>query len=88
MADVDPLILSIISTAYDDLKELHTNLNIFCKANPSSDEIRQAQAYFLNIDNLRRKNNEHQNLANTMEEHYKTLDMAIDQINNLKIRNA
>lgn len=34
MNDVEPLIMSIISTAYDDLKSIHDNLNTFCKSDP------------------------------------------------------
>lgn len=36
----DPLLLSIVSTVYEDLKELHKYLNVFCGVMPSDGEVR------------------------------------------------
>lgn len=46
VSENEPLIISLISTVYEDLKEIHSHLNVFCAVDPSSEEIRKAQAFF------------------------------------------
>lgn len=40
ISEKEPLIISIISTVYEDLRELHKYLNVFCSPDPRPDEIR------------------------------------------------
>lgn len=40
--EVEPLVLSMISTVFEDLKELHRNLNVFCSSDPQGDELKRA----------------------------------------------
>jgi hypothetical protein len=42
MSEKEPLIISIISTVYEDLKDIHRYLGVFCAVDPKSDEIKQA----------------------------------------------
>lgn len=34
LSEREPLIISLLSTVYEDLKEIHSNLNIFCTSDP------------------------------------------------------
>lgn len=43
MSEKEPLIISIISTVYEDLKDIHRKLGVFCAVDPKSDEIKVAQ---------------------------------------------
>lgn len=36
------MILSIISTVYENLKEIHRHLNVFCGVDPNKEEVRAA----------------------------------------------
>ena len=38
----EPLIISILSTVYEDLKELHKNLGVFCAVDPRPSDIQAA----------------------------------------------
>ena len=38
LSEREPLLLSMLSSAYEDLKLLHKHLNIFCSAEPPSSE--------------------------------------------------
>lgn len=51
----EPLIISIISTVYEDLKEIHKQLGVFCAVDPKPDEVRYAQQFFMNADKLKLK---------------------------------
>jgi archaellum component FlaC len=42
VSEKEPLIISIISTVYEDLKEIHKKLSVFCSPDPSGEEVRQA----------------------------------------------
>jgi len=53
MSEKEPLIISIISTVYEDLKDIHRYLGVFCAVDPKSDEIKQAQQYFTNLEGLK-----------------------------------
>lgn len=76
--DTEPLIMSIISTVLEDLKEMHRHLNKLCSPDPSREEIRSVQAYLSNIDLFKRKIKEHSDLAGSMEEHCKSLEKLLD----------
>ncbi|CDW86141.1 UNKNOWN [Stylonychia lemnae] len=86
--ETEPLIMSIISTVLDDLKEFHRYLNELCKSDPQSEKVKQAQLYLQNVDNFKKKIREHENLAQQMEEHCKILDKLVDQVNTLRMKNA
>ena len=43
VAEKEPLIISIISTVYDDLKDIHKHLNSFCAPEPKPELVKQAQ---------------------------------------------
>ena len=88
VSEKEPLIISIISTVYEDLKEIHKQLGVFCAIDPKSDEVRQAQQYFMNLDILKGKTKAHQDLANCMEEHCKELEKILDQIKDIQLRQA
>jgi len=55
--------LSLISTAFEDLKTLHTHLNSFCSQEPNNESIKVAKAYFMNIDNLKKVGRSHEDFA-------------------------
>ena len=57
--EVEPLVLSMISTVFEDLKELHRNLNIFCSSDPNSEDLKKAQRFFIAVEDLRRKIKSH-----------------------------
>jgi len=59
ISEKEPLIISIISTVYEDLKEIHKKLGVFCSSDPQHEDIRHAQAYFMNLENLKMKMKEH-----------------------------
>ena len=40
--ETEPLIISIISTVLEDLKEMHRHLNKLCAPDPSKEDIRAA----------------------------------------------
>ena len=63
VADTEPLLLSIVSTAFEDVREMHALLTCVCKSDPQPQEVKQAQAYFENSEVLRRKTKEHQGLV-------------------------
>jgi hypothetical protein len=50
ISEKEPLIISIISTVYEDLKDIHKHLNVFCAVDPNKEEIRVAQQYFTNLE--------------------------------------
>ena len=41
-----PLILSMVSTAYEDLRTVHQHLDAFVSAAPSAVKVREAQKFF------------------------------------------
>lgn len=88
VSDTNPLLISIISTVYENIKEMHNHLNALCRSDPQQQEVRQAQTYFANIEGLKKKMKEHQELAGQMEEHQKALELLVDQAVQLKARNA
>ena len=71
MQDTEPLIISIISTVLENLKEMHRHLNKLCGSDPSREDIKAASLYLTNIEQFKRKIKEHSDLANNMEEHCK-----------------
>jgi len=40
VSEKEPLIISILSTVYEDLKEIHRQLSVFCSIDPKIDEVR------------------------------------------------
>jgi len=40
VSEKEPLIISILSTVYEDLKEIHRQLGVFCTIDPKSEEVR------------------------------------------------
>jgi hypothetical protein len=42
--------------------------------------VRQAQGYFMNLEALKARLRDHQELTNTMEEHSKELELLIEDI--------
>ena len=73
---------------YEDLKEIHQRLGIFCSSDPSAEEIKQALSYFMNLEALKAKLRAHQDLSNTMEEHSHELEVLIADIRQLQLKNA
>jgi hypothetical protein len=59
VSEKEPLIISILSTVYEDLKEIHRQLNVFCSIDPKADEVRHAQQYLMNLDILKGKMKAH-----------------------------
>lgn len=83
ISEKEPLIISIMSTVYEDLKEIHKHLGAFCAVDPIHEKIRSAQVFLGNLDNFKRKMKEHQDLANTMEEHSKELEIILIDIKDI-----
>jgi hypothetical protein len=42
VSEKEPLIISILSTVFEDLKEIHRKLGVFCSIDPKPEEIKQA----------------------------------------------
>lgn len=84
----EPLIISILSTVYEDLRELHRYLGIFCGAEPSASEVQQAQAFFQNVEGLRARVRQHQDLERAMEEHSKEIESLIESAKRVQLSNA
>jgi hypothetical protein len=42
ISEKEPLIISIISTVYEDLKDIHKHLNVFCAVDPVNEEVKVA----------------------------------------------
>ena len=78
----------MISTVFEDLKELHRNLNVFCSSDPQGDELKKAQRFFIAVDELKRKIKSHQELADQMEEYSKQLDNTVDDVKAIHYKNA
>jgi hypothetical protein len=76
--ETEPLIISIISTVLEDLKDFHRNLNNLCRSDPKTEDVRSAQNYLQNVDNFKKKMREHENLASSMEDHCRILDKLVD----------
>ena len=88
VADTEPLIISMISTAYEDLKAIHRELNKFCNPDPQGSEIREAQTFFSNLEGLRDKISNHKDFGQSMEEHCKSVERHLDSIKTIKLKNA
>ena len=63
ISEKEPLIISILSTVFEDLKEMHRHLAVFCAPEPKADDVRAAQLYFINIEGLKQKMRGHQELS-------------------------
>ncbi len=50
ISEKEPLIISIISTVYENLKNIHKHLNVFCAVDPNKEEIKNAQQFFTNLE--------------------------------------
>jgi len=42
ISEKEPLIISILSTIYENLKEIHRHLNVFCAVDPKKEDIKNA----------------------------------------------
>jgi hypothetical protein len=50
-----PLILSLVSTCYEDLKQMHSHLDAFTAACPNQMKVTHAQDFFKNLNQLKEK---------------------------------
>ena len=87
VAEKEPLIISLISTVYEDLQTIHTHLNAFCSPDPNPEKIKAAQNFFLNIDGLKNKLKMHDEYLTQTEEYSKEIEILIADLTNLILKN-